>query len=281
MVGQQRKIRMIALDLDNTTLRTDKSLAPRTKAALEESIRQGVKVVVSTGRAFLSLPKDILAIDGLEYVINSNGACITRLHDGEIIMTSYLGGDRVDAVAAILKEYDYPVETFSDGKAFTDQKVYNDLKENGSSFRTTAYVLWSRTPVPDIWDHLEATKSRIENISVTIPDPAEKEAVRKRLSAIDGLTITSSVTFNIEIEGPNTSKATALQFLLDRAGISREALMACGDSPNDIEMIRLAGLGVAVGNAEPEVRAAADYVTDTNDRDGVAKAIERFVLKRY
>ena len=90
--------------------------------------------------------------------------------------------------------------------------------------------------------------------------------------------LTSSFPHNFEIGGKHTSKGQALLFLMERLGLSRDELMACGDSPNDEEMIYLAGIGVAMENGEASTKEIADYITDTNDRDGVAKAIEKFVL---
>ena len=101
----------------------------------------------------------------------------------------------------------------------------------------------------------------------------------RELTDIPNITLTSSFDYNIEIGDRTTSKAAALKFLMKRLGIHKSQLMACGDSENDLAMMRLAGLGVAVANASRHVQEQADYVTDTNDRDGVAKAIERFVLK--
>lgn len=91
--------------------------------------------------------------------------------------------------------------------------------------------------------------------------------------------MTSSFAHNYEIGGETTSKAEALRFLMKKLGLNSSQLMACGDSPNDEEMIKLAEIGVVMGNASEEMKARADYVTDSNAEDGVAKAIEKFVLK--
>ena len=140
------------------------------------------------------------------------------------------------------------------------------------------YILWSRRPVPDVLALLDEHIREIENISVSVPDPAEKERVRRRLEKVKGITITSSVPYNIEIGGGTTSKAEALSHLMMKLGVTPAELMACGDSPNDLAMIRMAGLGVVVDNASDAMKREADFVTASNDEDGVAKAIERFVL---
>ena len=121
-------------------------------------------------------------------------------------------------------------------------------------------------------------KHQIENISINFEFAEDKEKWQRILERIDDITLTSSFKHNFEIGGANTSKAEALRFLMRRLDVEPRELMACGDSPNDIEMIKLAEIGVVVGNASEEMKSLADYVTDTNDNDGVAKAIENFVL---
>ena len=93
-----------------------------------------------------------------------------------------------------------------------------------------------------------------------------------------GLEVTSSLPTNLELNAGGVNKGRGLLALAKALGFAREQVMACGDSGNDAAMLKAVGLGVAMGNATPDILAAADAVTDTNDRDGVAKALERFVL---
>ena len=95
---------------------------------------------------------------------------------------------------------------------------------------------------------------------------------------MQNVTVTSSFPYNIEIGGEGTSKASALAKLAEQLGVKKEEMMCCGDSLNDMAMLKVAGLAVAMANAEPAVKGVADYVTDTNENDGVAKAVEKFVL---
>lgn len=275
---ERKPVRMIALDLDNTTLRTDKSLAPRTREAFRQAMERGVHVVISTGRVFSALPESLTGMEGIEYAVNSNGACIYRLADRKLIYTNYLDSEAARAVLDILREEPVVVEGFTNGHAYINASAYNDLKENGSSYLAVDYILWSRRPVPDVLTLLEEHIGEIENISVSVPDPVRKEQVRRRLENVKGITITSSVPYNIEIGGATTSKAEALRHLMAKLGVTPAELMACGDSPNDLAMIRMAGLGVVVANASDAMKREADFVTASNDEDGVAKAIERFVL---
>ncbi len=97
------------------------------------------------------------------------------------------------------------------------------------------------------------------------------------LKSIENVHLTSSVPLNNELGGKTTSKADALRVLMEREGILKEELMACGDNPNDLEMIKLAGIGIAMDNAEDIVKEQADYVTLSNEEDGVAFVIEKFI----
>lgn len=270
---------MIALDLDNTTLRTDKSLSSRTKTALKKAQEQGIQVVISTGRVFSALPDAILEFDGIQYMINSNGAVITEFPQNEKIYTNYLEEESVSKIEAVLRRFDDPVEVFADGKAYADASVLDDLRLHGSDTRNVQYILWSRRPVKDVYAVLQKESSHIENVSITFENQEERLRVKNALLQIPDITVTSSERHCLEIGGKTTSKAEALRFLMQKLGIHREELMACGDSPNDEKMIRLAGIGVVMENGTENMKSIADFVTDTNDRDGVAKAVERFALR--
>ena len=233
MAADRKKIRMIALDLDDTTLRTDKSMAERTEKALAGAAEQGVIVVVSTGRVLNSLPDNVKSVPGIRFVINSNGACINDLETGETLYKNFLDPEKVGQIIDLLAQYDFPVEVFTGGEAYMNESDYNKIKQNPSKYRSAEYILWSRRPVPDVLELLRLNADIIENISVNFRKPEEKNRMRELLAEIGGITVTSSVYYNIEIGGPNTSKAEALRVLMKRFGISAEELMACGDSPHD------------------------------------------------
>ena len=278
---QQTKIKMVALDLDGTTLDLRGQLSARTIAAFQSAMAQGVQIVISTGRTFRSLPAQLFSVEGLAYVVTSNGAHITELATMERIYENLLPPDAVAAVVSLLKERGtarMSVETFVEGSAYIDRAEYEDIVANGSTYRDAAYVKATRNPVPQILEFMLANQEKIENISLNFEVLEEKKEWGAALRQISGITLTSSFIHNFEMGGTNTSKGTALRFLMERLDIAPAELMACGDSPNDAEMLKLAGLGVAVANATDDIKAIADYVTDHHGNDGVAKAIERFVL---
>ncbi len=272
-----KDIRLIALDLDGTTL-TREGLTRRTKDTLEAAISKDIEVVIATGRVFSALPDKIHKIKGLRHIITSNGAHITEAKTGEFIYSNYAEEFAIMKVHEILKRTKYPVEVFTGGRAYIDRAVYEDLAKNGSNYMSPKYVLKTRTPVEGIYDFLEAHREKIENINIHFEFFEEKGAMFEKLSEVSGITLTSSFPHNLEIGGATTSKATALEEICARSGIKMENVMAFGDSPNDGSMISRAGVGIAMNNATEDVKKIADCITLSADEEGVAYAIRKLIL---
>ncbi len=271
-------VRMVALDLDGTALDPLGRITVREERALRRAMSMGVHIVVATGRAFHSLPDEVLDFDGIEYAVTSNGAQVTRLKDKKLIYENCIGTASACAIADILEKSDVRTEAFTDGRAYIDRREFEAIRDGIETTRNRRYVLSTRIPVDNIFDFIREHSVRIENISINYPSDEAKDRFTEVLKRIPEVTLTSSFSLNSEIGGATASKADGLSHLMEKLGISREVLMACGDSPNDGAMIRMAAIGVAMGNAVAEVKEMADYVTASNSEDGVAKAIERFVL---
>lgn len=271
---------MVALDLDGTTFDSAGDISGRTVKTLEEAAAAGAHIVVSTGRSYASLPGHIKDVAGIEYAITSNGAHVNRMHSGEQIYSDFLDPKAVERVAELKAETGADIEVFIDGRAYVDESYYDDVKENGCAYRNAAYVIWSRRPVPDVTAMMLDHKEEIENVNFIFQTLELLDEAKPKVFAIENANVTSSFINNLEVGGPNTSKKTALLWLTDQLGISTDELMCCGDAPNDQAMIELAGIGVAVANAWGGLKDHADYITASNDDDGVALAIEKFVLKR-
>lgn len=211
-------IRMIALDLDGTTL-TRSGLTRRTKETLEEAIRRGIQVVIATGRVYASLPEPVKKLQGLRYIITSNGAHISDAATGEILYSDCMDPKAVDEVLTILPREPYPVEVFTGGKAYIARSVYEDLAENGSDFMSVKYVMRTRTPVDDIYELMREHKNAIENINVHFPEQTARIRMWERFAKLPRMTVTSSTHHNIEIGGVTTSKARALAEICGKLGL--------------------------------------------------------------
>ncbi len=272
-------IKLIALDLDGTTLRSGTILSEETKNTLEAAIAKGVHVVIATGRGLDAIPKFVFDIKGLEYVITSNGAYVIRLEDMKTLYSNFPSSEVIQKVHDFLwQNKEHPIEVFTIGKAYVDEHIYYDVKANGSDFMDAEYIIRTRNPVPSAYDFLLEHRENIENINIHFRTQQDKLYIKNELEKIPGITLTSSYGNNLEIGGETTSKADAIAHLCNILNIDEENVMAVGDNPNDSAMIKAAGLGIAVGNAVEEVKAIADYVTLSNNEDGVAYAIKKFVL---
>lgn len=271
------KIKMIALDLDGTTL-TRSGLTRRTKETLEEAIRRGYKVVVATGRPYVALPESVLEIEGLEHIIISNGAHIAVRGTGEFIYSNCADASAIMKVREILMATDLVIEVFTGGCAYVDKALYEDLAANGSDWLSYRYILRTRRPVEGIYDFWAANCTAIENVNIYFRNPEEKARTYEMLRTVPGVSLTSSMAKNIEIGGETTSKASAIEYLCSLYGMTQENVMAFGDSLNDGAMIESAGIGIAMGNAEDAIREMADWTAPTNDEEGVAYTIRTMLF---
>lgn len=271
-------IKLIALDLDGTTLNNDRVISERNRKALQQASEMGVNIVIATGRPFSALPEDVFEIPAIRYVLTSNGASITDLKEDKTFYKNCLSPLAVEKSVELLRQYDYVVECFVKGIAYIDRPYFEEVKRTGSSIRNIDYILKTRNPVDSIYDFMLEHRDEIENININFEDISEKPAMREKLMTLPETTITSSFNHNLEIGGATTSKAEALSQMGKLLGISQAEMMAIGDSPNDMAMMLASGMPVAVGNAEEEVKAIAKYVAPSNHEDGVADAVEKFVL---
>ena len=273
-------IRCIALDLDRTTLNEHARLSEGNRNALEYAISKGVHIVIASGRGFASLPEDVLSISGIEYAITSNGANIIRLKDNETIYSNLIDGSKLDDIMDILEDETIMKEVFYDHQVYAQKSCLEHLEDYGiRTEKSQCYTLTTRQPVEDTLALILENRDKLENINLLFGNEERRQQVWKRLDAVEGITACSSMPYNLEIGGATTSKAAALDALGEILGVTKEQIMACGDSSNDAAMLRHAGISVAMGNAEDEVKAESLMVTKTNKDHGVAYAIRELVLK--
>lgn len=273
-----QEIRLVALDLDGTVFNDRKEITPRTLAAIRTACARGVAVLPATGRTASGIPAAFTEIPGVRYALTSNGASVVDLQTGAALVCQPF------ATADALKIYEIITRTggmlsiFIGGKSYTTREnaenhmdvVPDNLKEY---FRTT------RIEVEDMRATLREHAHEIEKYSMIYHDEAERDAAWRAVqTACPGAELTSSLPRNMEINAPGVTKGSGLLALAGHLGLTRAQTMAVGDSGNDRAMIEAAGLGVAMGNADADIKRIADAVTDDNNHDGVAKAIEKYVL---
>lgn len=269
-------IRLIALDLDGTLFTDDKRITPRTLETLTAALARGVAVVPATGRPASGIPQELLALPGLRYALTSNGARVWDLAENAPVAEFLMQKDKTAAVLRLLEQYEIVADLFVDGRRVCAPLPPGRL-ERAAPPNMLPYLRANRTEVPDLYAYLDASARLPEKLSLLFADPAERADAWRRIGAM-GLEVSSSIPNNLEVNAPGVTKASGLLALAAHLGLARSQLMACGDSGNDLAMLRAAGLGIAMGNAEPAVKAAAACLTAGNEEDGVARAVERFVL---
>lgn len=273
-------IRLIGLDLDGTVFDDAKRISPRTLAAIRDSVQAGIIVLPATGRTASGVPAAFTSIPGVRYALTSNGASVVDLQTGAHVVDLPFSLEESLRVYDTLKPYGGVFSLFINGKSYATQ-ADNDLIDTVVPESLRDYFRKTRIVVPDLRTALQQYAGHVEKFSVTYSDAATRDAAWKDIQAhCPGVEITSSLGANIELNAPGVNKGSGLMALAEKLGLRRDQVMAMGDSGNDLSMIEAAGLGVAMGNATPEILAAADAVTADNNHDGVALAIEKYALHR-
>ncbi len=276
----EHRIKMIGLDLDGTLLTDKKELTNRTKEALSKAIKQGITVLVASGRPWMGVPEELRNFPGMRYALTSNGARIIDTKDGRILEEHLLSPELALKALAVCGKYDTLQEVYFDGQGYApeDQMAYVEKYHRNPSM--CEYMRKTRIPVKDIRKLVEQENRGLDKVQALFADMEERKKAWSELEQEKGLELVGSLRYNIEINAAGVNKGTGLINLGRMLGIRREEIMAFGDGDNDIAMLREAGFGVAMANAEEQVKAAADYITLSNEEDGAAEAIEKLVLKQ-
>lgn len=273
-------IELIAMDLDGTALQADrKSFSPRLDAALCAAHERGVHIVPVTGRQFFFLPPAVHKdVEWAGLVVLSNGAEVRRLADGTLLAKHYLDGAGLLPLLSAAESLGLPVEISSNGGLYLTRESWEIQRHVGGSLRFHLdEILADFGHAVDDLGAFCRTADWVDKVNLPyIPDEV-REKTERALNALP-LSWFWSGPRSVEIAHPDASKAGGLLEVCKILGVDPARTMALGDSGNDIPMLRCAGLGVAMGNAPPEVRTAAREVTAPFDQDGAALAIEKFIL---
>ncbi len=272
-------VKLLGLDMDGTTLNSDVELSPANREAIIKAIDKGVTVVPVTGRSFGLVPKEVLNIPGIEFLITSNGAAVEVLPQSKQIYREFLPKEKSDRIISILGDYDTFDEIIIDGVDYIKKSDMDRMKD---------FI------EPDYWDLIGKNSvvledeefdkkihdSEIEKITFRLPlnDESQRFNIFNRINEIPDLITLQQAEGTNEITSSNANKGSALAYLGNKLGLDCSEIMAVGDSNNDIPMLTFADIGVAMGQAEDHVKRSAKFETLTNDEDGVARAIEHFIL---
>lgn len=270
---------MIGLDLDGTLLTSEKILTDYTKKVLHQAIEDGIIVLAATGRPYTGIPKELREFPGIRYALTSNGARVIDTWENKVLIENLFPIDSAKKALEIFDKYDTLQEVYFDGQGYAEEEKLNIAEKYHKNPAMWKYIRTTRKSVASLQDIIAKENKAMDKVQAVFADQREKELAWDELSKIKEFEIVSSLGYNIEINTAGVNKGTGLVELGKLLGIQREEIMACGDGDNDEAMLREVGFGVAMANATDFVKAAADYITDTNDEEGAAKAIERFALK--
>ena len=270
-------IKLILLDLDGTLLNSEKTLSPANRAALERCAASGVHIVPSTGRFYGGMPQAVRDLPFVRYVVAVNGAKVQDVKEDKVLFREEIPLETAFRVFDALDDLPVIYDCYMGDCGYDDMEMYERIDEFVIDPQINAFAKVTRHPVPDLRAFLREQGRPLQKIQMFFKDLDRRAEEMERLKKLfPELAITSSIFNNVEINAKNANKGQALRFLCAHLGLDAAESMAFGDGSTDLSMIEAAGTGVAMANAEPMLLEAADYVTDTNDSDGVAKAIARF-----
>jgi Cof subfamily protein (haloacid dehalogenase superfamily) len=268
-----RDIRLIAFDLDGTALNSGKQFSERTLMAVRRAIGAGKYIVPCTGRQIYNIPPGLLETPGISFVITDNGASVYGMPERSLLYNRTFDGETALAILALSRN----LKAF----CFGTNGAEGALDEKGLGWHdgeTMAMIrrhqqVW-KPALADLEAWVRERRQAFNKMTIIFANPMERMIAYEQFSNIAVADITSSDIDNIELMPHGTSKADALRFVAKKTGVGMEQIMAIGDNYNDMEMIKSAGYGVAMGNGVDVLKQAAAAVTASCDEDGVAKAIE-------
>lgn len=265
-------IKLIALDVDGTLLTSDQKITPATAEALNKAKARGIHIVLSTGRLAVECRNIFEQLPCIQYINGCTGAEVTDLQTGRSVAGSRIPGDEARRLYNILKDLDLMLCAFDpvDGKPHCSKELWDRCREVCSP-----EVAWHLSTFYHPEDDFEGYLSKVDClIKYYMPcfTPEAMTQVAQRLKD-EPYTVLQCGPADMEIMPVGADKAVGLRKLAESLGLTAAEVMAIGDSENDVSMLRYAGLSVCMANGSEQAKAAAGYITDDNNHDGVAKAV--------
>ncbi|WP_147535063.1 HAD family hydrolase [Bacillus marasmi] len=280
-------IKCIASDMDGTLLTGSGSISEGNKQAIQLAQAKGIEFIVATGRSYQEAQYALKQVGIVCPVISVNGAVVVG-NDGKMITSQQLSKEDATAIAAILANDDIYFEVYTNDGTYTNNlekaisvmvDVFTSANHHISKEQVEAFAKGriSEGFVHSVENFEEIFKDESKEVYKLLAFSSKLEKLkeaRSALAAFTNIAVSSSGDGNLEITSVQAQKGIALQKFVSSKGISLIETMAIGDNDNDLSMLKLVGKAVAMGNAPAHIKAQAHYVTETNELDGVAKAIQ-------
>lgn len=266
--------KLVAIDMDGTLLRNDKSISDRTKNAIKKAKDKGVTVVVATGRPIEGVKKTLTELDmytDKDYVLSYNGSLVQKTKSKEVISKVSLKGEDYHYLKKLGDELGVNTHAFCEKRGLITPK-------NSKYTEVEAEINNIDIKVIDI-NEVKKDDTIIKMMMIDEPEILEAAIEKLPKEVYEKYNVVRSTPYFLEFLNKDVNKAVGVELLAKHLGIKQQEIITLGDADNDLHMIEYAGLGIAMGNAFESVKKIANYITDTNENDGVAKAIEKFVLE--
>ncbi|MFC7441925.1 Cof-type HAD-IIB family hydrolase [Laceyella putida] len=284
-------VKLIAIDMDGTLLNHEGQVSTANLQAIEMAQAKGVVVAIATGRSHHGARKVLDEIGFGGPLIYLNGSC-TQLPSGELVEEIFLPRAKIDELMPLFKEGGTYYEFYTRDGIYRNRDGIEIIKKEMEEIEDANPLIhrwlesFTERRQHRIEDRVEGRYAEdiladpsigIYKSMVLSTDLHKLKRIRARVEAQADVAVASSSTYNFEVNHPEAQKGIAVKKLANRLDIPMEEVMVIGDNQNDLSMMRMAGISVAMGNAEDEIKEACRFVTKTNEEDGVAFAIQKFV----
>ena len=270
-------IKLVAADMDGTLLDKERKITQYTQNTIRKAVKAGVEFIPATGRAVNALPPELKAMKEVRYGIFSNGATVYDLWENKVIYRHHFEIKRVLELIQFLRQFDLMISVSMNGQSYGERKAMENIDYYELDENTREIIVGSRKVIENLEEHLKDRNDTVEKMTLVFRSMEERKNVWMALSQIEDVQFSSSLPKNIEISPKGCNKGDGLLHLLEALGVKKEETMACGDADNDKEMLEISGKAVVMENGLESMKAIADYITVSNQEDGVAKAMEKFI----
>ncbi len=267
-------IKLIALDVDGTLVNEARDVSVATERAVARAAAAGYQVVVATGRSHVELVELLPQLPDVRYGVICDGATVMDLQaDIQLFAGQSVPKAVVQEIYGMVCQDVNMAEIYSGGAIYVPQ---DRLEHQDIYINTLPVPAGTRTPVADMDTFLENCTAPVEKIHIFYRELAARDGCIEKIRRLP-VDFAPAAETDVNIIPKNINKGVSLAELAKRLDIQHQEILAVGDSFNDMGMLGMAGVSVAMGNAAPEVQARADFITDTNDNDGVAKVLNALV----
>lgn len=265
--------KLIAIDMDGTLLKEDKTISRETFKAIEKATDKGIKVILATGRPLEGIKpylKKLNLMKDNDYALVFNGALVQNTSTDEIIVRNTLKGSDYKYLYEISKSLNVNIHAFSKEGCITPKlSKYTEVEGNINKIPITIKAV----------EDVDNDEYIMKVMMIDEPEILDKAINALPKELYEKYTVVRSTPYFLEFLNKSSNKGEGVKALANVLNIKREEVMCIGDAGNDLHMLEYAGLGVAMGNAYEEAKEVADFVTKTNEEDGVAYAITKFALR--